>query len=322
VNLHPTLRDINIAIDALDAEDDHPFIILEVPEKEPKNIFLQTIMYSDDENKDCYNIEAQIGVENGYRQYGLHVEDKTKLKKYFEEYFLFGKFPDISTWTDITTDILMEENRCGEFDPLNIARSHYREDKKILNCYGLAHGAMIQNIRIVQPVAESILLLKDVLNLGNCGDVYFNGDKNWIYINITIPEKWRGTILHIKRFSGYITKNDILKISCYDHGNMFIQADIKPLEDTEKLLPLFILFFTKKMLRDDTSISNSFDYFVNPGFEKFKNIYIDFMKNMRTETFYVAYKNCDEFDFSRYTPLSGLLQNFRENVQRERKKYI
>ncbi|MDR2734062.1 MAG: hypothetical protein LBC99_05375 [Spirochaetota bacterium] len=315
VNSHPTLRDINIAIDSLDAENTNSRFTLKAFKGQADETSLRLVSYINDEATVYYSIFVKLSRANNFREYHCATTDKAEIKKYFEDFFLYEILPDINKWRESTSDRLNEEKTSGWFHLVKLAKSHHREDKKILDCYGLAHGAMIQNIRIMQPVAESIILLKDILNLGNCGDVYFSKDKNWIDLEIIIPEAWRGKIKYVRSFSGYKTHGDFLSISCYDHEDKFIQANIKPLENLDRLLPLFILFLTKKMIHNDTSMYNIFDYFYRPCFEKFKRIYIDFAESLENDTYYVVDENCKGFDPTQYTPLSELYQVFLKNMQ-------
>ena len=78
-NAKPTLRDINIAIDALDADNSNPFIVLVLESSEDINnsTYMQVLKYNNyNEMQTGYRIEIHIGAQNSFKHYKYTTEKK------------------------------------------------------------------------------------------------------------------------------------------------------------------------------------------------------------------------------------------------------
>ena len=310
-----TLRDINIAIDSLDADKADPFIILESSEPINGTTFIQVLQYKDyDKMETCYSVEIQIGDKTDFKQYNYKTNKKAEIKKYFEDYFLYGKSPDIDSWTDITYEVKEHKNVSGIFFLYDLAKNYHRNNKKLFNCYGLYHGDNIAGVSVYQSIAEAIVLLKDImLSNSNCGEIYYTEDKNRFFLNIVIPNNWKEKVKNVHRIKSLLLANKIF-ISCYDHNDIFIPFNISPLTKLERLLPCFILIFTEKLLSDDGFLYTVMDYFSEPNFEKFKKVYIDFMSQQKYQSYFVSYENGEDYNFNTFSPLSMLCKNVMNNI--------
>jgi hypothetical protein len=312
---NPSLRDINNAIDSLNADNANPFLILECTEKANNMIFMQLLQYNDYESGvPKYRIEMQINDDNRFKQYKHITNNKAEIKIYFEEYFLHQKSPDISTWAEITEEIINHENISNTFYVYELAKEDSR-NKKLFDCYGLSHGDEIEGVVLYQNVAEAIILFKDILiSKNNYGDIYFSNDKKRIYLDIRIPDNWKETIIDVRRFSGLLSKNNI-HISCYDSNNIFISSDISPLQNLDRLLVCFMLIFAEKLLSDDRQLYDAMDYFYKPNIEKFKKLYIELLSDHKYSSYFVTYEDGDIFDLKEYFSLSTFYENYKDNME-------
>ena len=320
INTKPTLRDINIAIDSLNIDNADPFIVLESSEPINGTKYVQVLRYKDYDNmKTYYRCEMQIGDRNSFKQYKYITDNKAEIKKFFEDYFLYGKSPDINTWLDITVEILEHKNVHDVFYLYDLAKNYHRKKKKIYNCYDLSHGDNIATATAYQSVAEAIILFEDIMRSnGNYGEIYFTEDKIRFFIDIVVPDNWKETIKEVYRVKALLRK-DKISIACYDQGNNFIPSSISPLQRLERLLSCFILIFTEKLLSAETFLYTVMDYFFMPDFEKFENVYTDFLFQPKYNSYYVTYESDENYNLGGFTPLPKLYETIINNIQNRNK---
>jgi len=311
-NDKPTLRDINVAIDALDADDTDPFIVLEPSETIENTNFIQVLyFYEDEDDTYKYLIEVQKKEVNGFTQYKYYTCDRAEVKEIFKDYFLLQKSPDYTSWEDITEDVINQIKHSDTFFLYELAKSYCRDNKELINCYGYCHGNMANGIPVFQSIAEAIILLKDIINSSNeQGDVYFTEDRKRIYIDCQIPHTW-GTI-KICRFKGLLSGGKI-HISCYGSENKHIVSNVSPLHDLERLLVCFVLIFAEKFLNDEKYFYTVMDYFFTPDKDKFIEIYSVLLDKPKQLSYFVSYEDCDSFNLSNYTAFSPMYENYKEN---------
>ncbi len=315
-NTKPTLRDINIAIDSLNADKADPFIILE-PAKQNDTGYIQVLQFNDYNNmKTSYHFEIQIGDKTSFKQYEYITDNKAEIKRIFEEYFLYEKTPDVSSWTDITSEILEHKNTKGTFYLYDLAKKYHRDNKKLFNCYDLSHGDNIAESIVYQSVAEAIILFRDIMcSNGNCGEIYYMENGNRFFLDVVIPDIWKEIIKEVKHFKSLLSKDKIY-ISCYDHNDIFIPSKVSPLTNLDRLLPCFILLVAEKMMSYDKFLYTAMDFFSEPNLEKFNNVYIDFLSQRKHSSYFVIYENDENYDHSKFSPLSELYKNFADNIKR------
>jgi hypothetical protein len=311
-NYKPTLRDINIAIDALDANNTDPFIILEPSETIENTNFIQVLYYSEFNNdKNHYLLETQIGGKEDFKQYKYITSNKTEVKNIFGDYFLSQKAPKFDLWENITDEVKNEKRRSNIFFIYELAKDYYRNGKEIFNCYGYNHGNTVNRVPLLQSIAEAIVLLKDVVNSPNKqSDIYFTENRKRIIIDIKIPSNWK--MIGIHRIKGLLSKGKIY-ISCYDNENNHIISDISPLPYLERLLACFMLIFAEKILSDEQYLFMVMDYFLMHSKDKFMDIYLAFMNNPKSLSYYVIYEDDNSLDMSNYLTFSSLYENFKIN---------
>jgi len=320
-NGKPSLRDINIAIDTLDVNADNPFIILDPSEPIDNSNFVQVVYYCERYNDvNIYQTEIQFAEGKKFRQYKYVTINKLEVKEIFKNYFLFQKIPNLDLWKDITDEVVNEKKRRDYFFIYELAKNYYRDSKDIFNCYGYYHGDRINNdIELLQSISEAIVLIKDIVTGGSPhGDIYYANDGKKIYMDITIPNIWKGKIEKVSRIKGFLEGENIF-ISCCDSDNSHIISNVSPLPDLERLLASFMLLFAERILSDDKYLYVAMNYFFTPVEEKFRDTYSAFMNNPKRLSYYIAYEDDDDFNLSGYTAFSSIYKNFGMNKMNEMK---
>ena len=311
---NPSVRDINKAIDNLDPENQNPFIVLEVSKR--NNEFIQVLHYkdhSDDTNK--YRVEFRCGTFHDYKHYKLLLADKNEIKKMFEKALLNQEFPSQDNWEDITTEMKNHNKTHTTLSIIEIAKISHRDEKTIIDCYGFKHGSALKDAVVYQFIAESIILCKSVLiNNNSFGGIYYTEDKKKFYIDIIFPPEWVQYISKVYSIRGLLT-DKMIQISSYSRDNSFIEANVKPIGEYEKLLTCILLLFIKFMLTDDNYILQILNFFRTSSKELFEDIYSKFLVFLENSEYYIGYEDGGDFNFSRYLPLSDLYNNFVENCK-------
>jgi hypothetical protein len=308
----PTLRDINIAIDSLDANSDNPFIILEPSEAIENTNFIQVLCHSKANNDiNHYLIEIQKNEEKGFRQYKYITTSKIEVRNIFKDYFLSQKSPIYDSWEEITDKVINQKKYSDMFFVYELAKDYYRNDKEIYNCYGYCHGNIVDGIPVFQAIAEAIILLKDVVNSSNQqGDIYFSENKRNIFLDIKIPANWKE--IKISGIRGLLS-NDKIDISCLDYNNNHIISDVSPITTLERLLACFMLIFAEKILSDEQYLYMALDFFFLPTEDKFKKVYSVFLDKPKHLSYFITYEDDDSFDLSNFTAFSSIYEIFKTN---------
>ena len=318
-NNKPTLRDINIAIDSLDINNKNPFIVLEPQNDLIGYNFLQVLIYNNYERKKIdYRVEYRIEEFKEPKQYKYITNDIKKVKALFEDYFLHQKSPDISSWTDVLKEIENEKYICDYISLLKVAKKYKRRNNKIFNLKDIFHGYNINGTIFYQSITEAMLLFFDILNNYNEKDnIYYSANDNRYYINIFIPQTWNKLFNKAFNITRYITENRSIMLSYYDKENMFIEHNIKPLSDMNRLIPCFILLFLQSAINNDNLLLESMKYYSLPIFEKFINIYYLFFKTLEDKEYYVRYEDFNSYDedldYEKFNDIKILFNNFRDN---------
>ena len=309
----PTVRDVNLAIDALDPDHIDPFIILENTKNNNKMPYMQVILNNNSNEENEYLIEFRQGNDNEFKHYKKITNVKSKIKNYFEVFLLNNILPAPDSWENITFEMLDYYNKHDYFNILDIAVANHRIDKKIIDCHGFSHGDTLKEIAIYQYIAEAIILCKTVLKAGNAlGEFYYTEDKKYFYMDIWFPTNWKIFIPDVYRIRGLLS-DKMIQISSYNEKNSFIEADVKPLEKYEKLLTCLLLVFVRYLITDDNIIFTAMNYFCTSEKKIFIDIYSNFVDNHRSSNFYISYIDADDFDHSNYLSLSDLNNNFIKN---------
>jgi len=315
-NHKPTLRDINIAIDSLDANKNNPFIQLEPSEAIENTIYIQVLCYNKSSNDtNHYVIEIHLHINNGCKQYKYNTVDKNEVKDIFRDYFISQQPPNYSSWEDITDRAINQKKYSNTFFVYKLAKDYYRNNKDIHNCYSYCHGNLIDGLLIFQTIAEAIILLKDIVNMSNQqGDIYFSENRKNVFIDIKIPIIWKE--IKIYRIKGLLS-NDKIHISCYDQNNNHIISDISPITNLERLLACFMLIFAEKILSDEQYLYIAMDYFFTPNEDKFKRVYSFFMDKPKYLSYFITYEADDSFDLSKFLAFSSIYEIFKINKMNE-----
>jgi len=317
-NDKPTLRDINIAIDSLDANSDNPFIILEPSESIENTNFIQVLYYSKaNNNTNHYLIEIQINEGKEFKQYKYSTADKNEVKDIFRDYFISQKTPSYDSWEDITDNIINQRKYSDTFFVYELAKNYCRNKNEIFNCYGYCHGSIVNGVPLFQSIAEAIILLKDVVNTSNQqSGIYFSENRKNIFIDIKIPTNWKE--IKISRIRGLLSNNNI-DISCYDRNNNYIISDVSPLTNLERLLACFMLIFAEKILSDEQYLYIAMDYFFTPNEDKFKKLYSVLLDKPKHLSYFITYEDDDSFDLSNFKAFSSVYEIFKTNKMNETK---
>jgi hypothetical protein len=311
-NNKPTLRDINIAMDSLDANNSNPFIILEPSEAIENTNYIQVLCYSKANNDtNRYLIEIQINEEKRFKQYKYSTTDKIEIKDILKDYFLSQKLPKYDSWEEITDKVINQKKYSDTFFVYKLAKDYYRNNKEIYNCYGYCHGNIVDGIPIFQTIAEAIVLLKDVVKMSNQqGDIYFSENRKNVFLDIKIPANWKE--IKISRIIGLLS-NDRIHISCHDHNNNHIISDVSPITTLERLLACFMLIFAEKILSDEQYLYIALDFFFTPTEDKFKKAYSVFLDKPKHLSYFITYEDDESFDLSNFASFSSIYEIFKAN---------
>ena len=306
---NPTVRDVNIAIDSLNPDNEDSFIVLDSLYGKKEFSYLQVIYYQNYSNKKLqYTVEFRAGAAENFKHYKKITENKTEIKKYFEDFLLTEKLPAPDNWEDITSELLYR------FDVFKLAEKYHRDELNIIDCHEFYHGFELKESIIYQYIAEAIILCKNILESGgSCGEIYFTEDRKRFYIDITIPKKWQNLIPIVYRIQGMLSANTIY-ITCYDKDGNFLHTPINPLPQSERLLACFLLIFTEKILTNDDYLITVLNYYNSPDKNAFESIYTDFMENKIFSDYFIIYEEAGYFDFCKYEPLSAIYNAYMENI--------
>ena len=162
-----------------------------------------------------------------------------------------------------------------------------------------------------------IIPLKElsVFNIDNSlSGIYYTEDRMNYYIDIKFPPEWKECIPQVDRIRGLLT-NNMIQIGSYDNENSFIDTNIYPISEHEKLLTCIILLFVKLVLTDEDYIFKAMNYFYRSKKEQFEEIYIKFLKNLENTDYFIGYEDGSDFNYSRYLSLSELYNNFVDNTK-------
>ena len=314
---NPSVRDINVAIDALNPDIENPFIVLEKSSDKGEIEYIQVFHYKEYSKKLLkYRAEFRTGTVDNFRHHKKILDKKKEIKKYFEDFLLIKKLPESDDWEDITSEFINQNNTSAFFDIFDLAERNYRDNKEIIDCHELYHGFELKETIIYQNIAEAIVLCKTILeSRGSCGEIYFTEDKNQFYIDFTFPKKWQDFIPIVYRIRALLSGKNI-HISCYDNENNFLQTSIEPLPKFERLLSCFLLILAEKLLTEDDYLFSVMSYYYSPDKEVFEKIYTDFIEKRKLSKYFICYEDAEDFDFSEYKPLSEIYNTFSENFLR------
>jgi len=312
---NPSIRDINLAIDALDSEHENPFLVLESVNIGEEVRYIQVFYSNNYTNNELeYFMEFRSGTINEYKHYKKVLIEKMDVKKFFEDFLVKNKLPDPTNWKDITSEMQEYNNKHDYFNIFDVAKVNYRTAKEIINCHSIYHGAPLKETVVYQYIAEAIILAKTVLSTDNTwGEIYYTENKRQFYIDIQFPKEWQKFIPDVFRIRGLLY-DKMIQVGSYKKDDSFIETNVKPLHEYEKLLACLLLVFIKNVITDDNYFYTAMNYFITSENSIFEDLYTKFVEDNKSSRYLVGYVDGGDFDSSKYLPLSKLYKNFLENL--------
>jgi hypothetical protein len=271
---NPTMRDISICIDKLDANSSDPFIILECSEKIAGSSFLQMLLgVKPDTGALVYILETRFDDADGYKQYRYKTPDKSEAKSIFHDYFINRTLPSMDAWTDISIELVHQRENSGYI--------------KIQN-----------NADFRKTIRDSIILFKDIVELnGDNGDFYYLQSNDRFYMETVIPKAWHDSGLISSEIYSYETyfHVDTITVHCLDSYKKPLPGAFEPLSHLHKLLPVTLMVFFATFMRDILLYKKVTDYLYNPSPRLFSSVVTSFVKTLGDTSYFVSFNDPSDF---------------------------